>query len=493
MKSSKIDFKLSRIALVFWSIFLVFTSCKEEIDEQTKENNSVKQSESFTINIETSLLEPNSYFILESFYWNKFSVIDTIPINVYGNATYLLKTPYQNGLYRISLNASSQPISFIVNGNSGNMLTIEGELSNFRNGMISITPKNEQNCLEKVVELFNAQNKKIDSIKTALKGVSNITPQYYTKKNALRKKLELSKQSFYADLNLSMKDCTNSFAQKTVANALIKPNRYDHDSLLNHYELEPAMMHRHYFNKINFNNLDNLGHPIFWQSINEYVEYYAGESESEHIDGIDIVFSKISDSKVKALISEYLIKYYNKIEFNEAAQYIADNYTSGCETAYKLEDLFNKKKFKEFQIGDHLPDFTLPNQNNELVVLSRQLKKQPFTLLYFWKSDCETCENQHANFKKLSSNYQNQGMQVLSVSIDYDKFKMKNTIERNQIEFPVYCDFKGAFSEQLAPFQVDKTPTVYLVNNEGKILLKNMIGNALDKNLQRIFAAYHNN
>lgn len=90
------------------------------------------------------------------------------------------------------------------------------------------------------------------------------------------------------------------------------------------------------------------------------------------------------------------------------------------------------------KVGIKAPDFTLPNQNGELVTLSSFLGKK--VILYFYpKDNTSGCTKQACNFGKLYPQIQEKGAVVLGISKDgvasHKKFE-----ERYQLPFTLISD-----------------------------------------------------
>jgi len=90
-------------------------------------------------------------------------------------------------------------------------------------------------------------------------------------------------------------------------------------------------------------------------------------------------------------------------------------------------------------------------------------------LVAFYDSDCNTCENE---MRRIASSYQRlkaKGFRVVSIAAD----KVVSRFKEGGKDFPwtdKLCDFKGFEGENFRNFGVMATPTLFVVDKEGKIV-----------------------
>ena len=83
------------------------------------------------------------------------------------------------------------------------------------------------------------------------------------------------------------------------------------------------------------------------------------------------------------------------------------------------------------QIGDPAPDFTLPDQNGDLLTLS-SLKGQRVVVYFYPKDDTPGCTKEACGFRDRWSIFQENGIKVLGISKDpstaHTKFILKHKL-----------------------------------------------------------------
>jgi peroxiredoxin len=114
------------------------------------------------------------------------------------------------------------------------------------------------------------------------------------------------------------------------------------------------------------------------------------------------------------------------------------------------------------------PDFNLPDMNGKNYQLSENLGKGP-VLINFWATWCIPCREEMKKLKKIYQSYEDNGLQILSISIDDPKTvsKVKSFIKTNRYPFTVLLDTN---SEVFQIYKGTNPPLSVLLDKEGKIV-----------------------
>ena len=92
------------------------------------------------------------------------------------------------------------------------------------------------------------------------------------------------------------------------------------------------------------------------------------------------------------------------------------------------------------EVGAKAPDFTLHNQDHELVTLSEVLKKGPVVLAFLPGAFSGTCTAEMCNFRDAEADLNKLSAQVLGVSVD-TFFTLKAWSDAHKFKFPLLSDF----------------------------------------------------
>ncbi len=145
-----------------------------------------------------------------------------------------------------------------------------------------------------------------------------------------------------------------------------------------------------------------------------------------------------------------------------------------------------KKKaetLRSVMVGKKAPDFVLFNPEGKAVKLSTLLGKGVL-LVDFWASWCGPCRKENPNVVAAYNKYHEKGFDVIGVSLDRDKAdEWKKAILADHLTWAQVIDFTDGKTEVSENYAVSSIPTNFLLDKEGKIIAKNLRGEALTKKL----------
>jgi len=99
----------------------------------------------------------------------------------------------------------------------------------------------------------------------------------------------------------------------------------------------------------------------------------------------------------------------------------------------------------ELQIGDKAPDFSLPDQNGQMVSL-KSLKGKRVVLYFYPKDDTPGCTKEACGFRDSLSAIEKANTVVLGVSMD-DAESHQKFIKKYSLPFTLLCDEDGRVSK----------------------------------------------
>ncbi len=125
--------------------------------------------------------------------------------------------------------------------------------------------------------------------------------------------------------------------------------------------------------------------------------------------------------------------------------------------------------------GTIMPEISLQNQNGEIVSLSSLRGK--VVLIDFWATWCRPCRMEIPTIKKAYAQYASKGFEVYSVSTDNNKDAWLKVIKDEQMPWITVHDATKKYSQD---FQVKSIPFTILIDENGKIIAKNVRGGNLE-------------
>ena len=136
------------------------------------------------------------------------------------------------------------------------------------------------------------------------------------------------------------------------------------------------------------------------------------------------------------------------------------------------------KRLKGISVGDVAPDFTLNNPEGQDVTLSSLRGK--YVLIDFWASWCGPCRMENPNVVALYNKYKDKGFAIYGVSLDKDKAAWLAAIKKDNLTWTHGSDLKFWNSAVAQTYGVNAIPATFLLDKEGKVIAKNLRGNALE-------------
>ena len=117
------------------------------------------------------------------------------------------------------------------------------------------------------------------------------------------------------------------------------------------------------------------------------------------------------------------------------------------------------------KISKPAPDFIAKNIKGETVTLADF--KGKVLLLNFWATWCGACKEEMASMQNLYSSLQDDGVEVLAISIDrWNEDRIQEYVKDNHLTFPVLLDQDQKVRKK---YHVMGLPTSYLIDGEGNI------------------------
>jgi thiol-disulfide isomerase/thioredoxin len=224
--------------------------------------------------------------------------------------------------------------------------------------------------------------------------------------------------------------------------------------------------------KINTDSLDE----------NQQVEIYTQYTELQIQ-----VNEKVKEMALSNLNNEFGYFFFTQLAYNEDF------------TRDQIMDALSKmpKKFVERQaikdiqkrieetfstgIGQQIQDFNMKSPDDQNISIMNLVKQNKITILDFWASWCMPCREEMPMMKKLLEEYQEKGLGIIGISLDDKKDDWTSCIEELGLNWPQVSDLNRGTSPAVRSFEFQAIPFTVVVDQEGKILARELRGEALAK------------
>lgn len=136
-------------------------------------------------------------------------------------------------------------------------------------------------------------------------------------------------------------------------------------------------------------------------------------------------------------------------------------------------------------IGAMAPEIALANEKGEIVTLSSF--KGKYVLVDFWASWCGPCRGENPNVVTAYEKYKHKNFTVLGVSLDDNKENWLEAIKADKLNWQHISDLKKWESTVVPTYQIEGIPFNVLLDTTGKIIAKDLRGQALQATLAELF------
>ena len=245
-----------------------------------------------------------------------------------------------------------------------------------------------------------------------------------------------------------------------------------------------------YFSQIDLTHPELAYMPWVYEGFKEYTATLAGTGAPENmlIGMIDARFNEIpKGSRTGLLAISGIIGAVEKDHYALFTHYV-DRFEKDYAAAYPEVASTLRTKMKSLAAlapNAEAPLFEQAKSDGTPLVLKDLRGK--VLLIDFWASWCGPCRRDNPHVRALYDKYKDHGFDILGVSLDSDRTRWLDAIEKDGLIWHHCSDLKGWQNAAAKLYGVSSIPHTVLLDAEGKIIARKLRGPSLDQKLQEIF------
>ncbi|MDR3350200.1 MAG: DUF5106 domain-containing protein [Prevotellaceae bacterium] len=409
------------------------------------------------------------------------AAFDSLRSDAGGKVVFQGEQPLDAGMYSIQTNESN--IEFFITAGAPQQFSITFDVAQ---GLPSLvvkgSPENEgfagymhfissiRQRAQRLQERMQLYRQNPDSAYSITSQMQELNQQVRARINAIQENYPGTTLAFFF----------HSMQEPEAPEPNISPMSPNPDSLRQAYFMN--FYKEHFFDNVDFSDTRVLRIPVLSNLFSTYFSQVLPPEKDVMEAQVDFLINKASANReiyeftVRSLYNLFRSSPYPEIE--PIALYIADKYVAQdadnwADKAYvdKLKEATRLGQLNPF--GSIATNLKLQDPNGQFIALHDV--QSPYTVLYFFNPLCGTCAMVTPVLWEVYQEYRNKGLQVYAVYVDKTKSDWLPYItEKNQFDW-INVWSPDDTENIYAKYDIHAIPTIYLLDSEKKIILKDVV------------------
>jgi thiol-disulfide isomerase/thioredoxin len=312
-----------------------------------------------------------------------------------------------------------------------------------------------------------------DMIATAINQVQKSNKRYFSVLDSL----SALREQKLTKLNQAVREFaaanTGSLAVRYLHPVYLIPHRSERAVWAAEFETEESFLLQHFWDYLYEANRYVTNFPLFYSKVDEYFFRYSEKTPDGLLGAGDKIVACVDHNPVskKAAIN-HILRLFERNTDEAFFLRATDHFLSSCENEEAYADERKMaERVRKLQVGLDAPEITIVQAGGKQTKLSKFRGEQ--VVLIYWASWCPHCLEELPNLKAASEKLAPKNVRFVAISLDEDAASWMSTIESKGIGAWTHgCEFKKWKSDAAAAFNIHRTPTIYIIDADGKIKVK---------------------
>ena len=223
---------------------------------------------------------------------------------------------------------------------------------------------------------------------------------------------------------------------------------------------------------------------VLFDRVNYYLEKLTPQQPDSIIQSLDYLLQGMEGSD--DIYKYYLVKFLNDyaqskivgmdaVYVHLALEYYAKDKAPWVEEEQLKKIIANARDAEPTLIGRKAPDFRVQLRDSSDITLYEV--EAPYLVLVFWAHDCGHCKESMPELKEFHEAYHDKGIEVMSVctKLNADEPACWDFVDEHELYNWINAsDKKGGRSFMHSLFYIKKTPKLFVLDADKKILTKDL-------------------
>ncbi len=426
---------------------------------------------------------PSSELILAHEFLNRYPVVDTLKAVSPGKFIHKGEEPLASGVYMAVLLPENEFVSFIVDDDDQHF-TVQADVSNlyaparFENSKYNHIYTDYVQFSNEQVNALNAINGRLQE-EADPSMVASLRAQFEGKLNDLQKERD-------AYINRA----PNSLAAELIRMEIETPIPNYEGSQEEVIHSKYAFRIDHYFDHIDLSDERLLNTEALFNKVFFYLDQLVPQSIISLNGNIDRVLQKMEpgSKNFKFFLDHIMLEYASSDFIGMDAVYVHvvdEYYGKGMAPWVKEEDLAEMiedvRRRKPLLLGNPAPRIDMELKDGTPISLYDV--KAPITLLYLWQPNCSHCKASMPYMKSFWEKYKSTGLKIFAgcTKVGAKTADCWKYIEENDLSEWINTVDTDLSSRFVQKYMAEKTPKLFILDVEKKIILKDFNADQLEE------------